>query len=352
MARGDGRNAAEVRVAIIAYPGASAFSVYGPFDEFRGAERLWPYYQGDTRTAGPFRPDILTVDDEPAPSSGGATITPTAAIADRAAYDIVHIPSLFCDARLKQGRPRAAGDGPRFPEATTAWIAGQWEKGAVVSAMCTGVFVMAETGLLAGRPATTHWAFADLLQAENPDIEVRPNEPMVATGPGDRIVTGGAAAYSSNVTLYLMSRFSSPEAAHDYARATGFFCNTSSPNLIARHLGATEIADGAVSDAIAWFADHLDAEHPVAAAAERLHLTEKTFARRFRQATGHAPLKYLQRMRIETARGLLEKGRAPVDEIAARVGYQDPGAFRRVFKRETGLSPAEYRRSFKLPAAG
>jgi len=337
----------ERSVAILAFEGASAFSIYGAFDEFRGVERLWPYYHGEHRDLAAFRPEIVTLDDGPVRAAGGASVTPTAPIAAIGAYDIVSVPSLFCDPRIDAKQP---GAGSRFDPALTGWIAGQWSRGAVVSAMCTGVFVLAETGLLDGRRATTHWAFADLLKADFPQIDVDPAAPMVAAGPQDRIVTGGAAAYSSNLTLYLASRFASPKAAHDYARASGFFCNTASPETVARHLDRTVVADRAVADAIAWMAGNLAAQAPVSSAAERAHLTEKTFARRFRQATGLSPLRYLQRMRIEEARRLLEGGRAPVEEIAARVGYADVSAFRRVFRREAGLTPAEYRRSFKLPA--
>lgn len=340
----------ERTVAIIAYEGASAFSVYGSYDEFRGVDRIWPYFQGDLRESGSFRSEVVTVHDAPVAAAGGAIITPTAPIGAESRYDIVYVPSMFCDARLDNADhgPLAA---PRFEPEVTAFIADQWRRGALVCGICTGVFVMAEAGVLDGRKATTHWAFADLLKANFPEIDVEADHPIIASGPQDRIVTGGSTAYSSNVMLYLMSRFAGADAAHDYARASGFFCNSSPQKLVTRYLGETRIADAVVADAIRWMADNLGADAPVTMAAARANLTEKTFTRRFRQATGEPPLKHLQRIRIEEARRLLEKGRAPVEEIAVRVGYAEAGAFRRIFKREVGMTPAEYRRSFTLPAA-
>ena len=99
-----------------------------------------------------------------------------------------------------------------------------------------------------------------------------------------------------------------------------------------------------IRDCLAWIAESYASANPVTAMAERSGLTKRTFARRFRAATGHRPIDYVHALRIERARQLIETGGGAIDDVGYQVGYEDPTFFRRLFKRTTGLTPAAYRR--------
>lgn len=108
-------------------------------------------------------------------------------------------------------------------------------------------------------------------------------------------------------------------------------------------------SDSVVADSQAWIATHYEVPNPVATLINRSGLTPRTFARRFKKATGYTPIEYVQTLRIEEAKQQLEATDDPVDEIAVNVGYDDAGSFRRLFKRLTGISPGAYRQKFQMP---
>jgi len=114
----------------------------------------------------------------------------------------------------------------------------------------------------------------------------------------------------------------------------------------ARLARSRQVEDAVIGRCQAWIADHYQAPAPVAAMARLSGLPERSFKRRFRQATGMPPLEYVHTLRIEEAKQMLESGEAPVEEVAAEVGYEDPGFFSRLFRRKVGLSPSQYRRRF------
>ena len=224
-----------------------------------------------------------------------------------------------------------------------------FEGGALVASVCTGSFVLAEAGLLDAQPATTHWLYGDLMRATYPKVDVQERRPMIVAGQDDRIVTGGTGVYFTDLTLYLIQRFAGPERTHQYAKMVGKFWRGDSHDVFARSLEIPNISDGTIRTAQQWLSANLCTGNPVKGASDLVNLTERTFGRRFRQATGQTPLAYVHDLRIEHARNLLERNRLPVSEVAERVGYSEVAYFRRLFKRKVGLSPGEYRRRFKLP---
>ena len=113
--------------------------------------------------------------------------------------------------------------------------------------------------------------------------------------------------------------------------------------------GRRDHGDAAIADAQAWLATHFSVANPVEEMVRRSDLAERTFKRRFTEATGFAPIDYVQRLRIEDAKRRLERTDEPVDEISWRVGYEDAASFRRLFKRVTGMTPGAYRRRFQVP---
>jgi len=224
------------------------------------------------------------------------------------------------------------------------WLAAQHARGAVLASNCGGAFLLAETGLLRGRSATTHWMFADLLQTRFPSLNVEPGK--IVIDDGDIITAGGLMAWT-DLGMRLIDRLLGPSIMVETSR---FFLVDASGRE-QRHYGgfAPRLTHGdeAILKVQHWLQAKGARAVTVTDMAREAGLEERTFLRRFKAATGAKPTEYAQSVRMEKARELLQFTTRTVDQIAWSVGYEDATAFRRIFGRLVGLSPSEYRRRFK-----
>ena len=225
----------------------------------------------------------------------------------------------------------------------TRWLSGQHARGAVLSSTCGGAFLLAETGLLRGRPATTHWMFAGLLKARFPEIRVQADR--IVIDDGDIVTAGGLMAWT-DLGMRLIDRLLGPSIMVETSR----FFLVDAGGREQRHFGnfAPRLSHG--DEAILKVQHWLQAKGAravgVADMAREAGLEDRTFLRRFKAATGVKPTEYAQCVRIEKARELLQFTKRTIDQVARSVGYEDATAFRRVFSRLTGLGPGDYRRRF------
>jgi len=231
------------------------------------------------------------------------------------------------------------------------WMRHKHTEGVVLAGVCGGVFLLAKTGLLAGRQATTHWAFSDQFAAQFPDVLTESDQMVIDYG--DVLTAGGALAWA-DLGLRLTERFLGPSVMLDTAR----YMNVDPPGREQRIYGdfqpRTKHGDAAILKAQLWLATQRERPIAVADIAQHVRLEPRTFLRRFVKATGMKPSEYQQRLRISRAREMLEFSRASIDVIAVSVGYDDVGGFRRVFRKIMGLTPSDYRRRFcrLTPQAG
>lgn len=227
------------------------------------------------------------------------------------------------------------------------WLLDRHGHGAMLASNCGGTFLLAATGLLAGRPATTHWLFAKQLQDRFPDIDVTPDKIVVEDG--DIITAGGLMAWT-DLGLRLIDRFLGPSVMIE----TGKFWLIDPSGREQRHYSSfaprLTHGDEAVLKVQHWLQSRATKPVTVPAMAATAGLEERTFQRRFKAATGMRPVEYLQHLRIGKAREMLEFTKRSIDQIAWSVGYEDAAAFRRVFHRILGLSPGEYRQRFSSGA--
>lgn len=230
-------------------------------------------------------------------------------------------------------------------ESCTQWLRGLHGRGVTLCSVCGGAFVLASTGLLDGRTATTHWMFAARLMELYPAVRVDSDKLMIEDG--DVITAGGVMAWV-DLGLKLVYRYLGPTVMLHTARfflvdpagREQRFYSSFTPNLV--H------GDELVLQTQHWLQQHYAEAHSVTALAERTQLSERTFLRRFHKATGLKPTEYVQSLRVGKAREQLEFSKDSVNEIAWKVGYEDPGAFRKIFQRIIGLSPGDYRRRFAV----
>jgi transcriptional regulator GlxA family with amidase domain len=271
------------------------------------------------------------------------SVEPHSAIADVARTDVIFIPSLW----MAPGETFAGRHG-----ALKEWIARQYRQGAMVCAACTGVLLLADTGLLDGEKATTHWAYEDSMRRSYPRIELQADKVMVESGADGRLVTSGSHATWYDVILHVISRTCGRDAAMETAKFFLLQWHTDGQLPYRVFQDPVQHGDAAIRACQEWLRKNFTQPNPVEAAEKQSGVAPRSFKRRFKSATGMTVIDYVQRLRVEQAKALLEGGDATVDDIGWRVGYEDVAFFRRLFKRLTGLTPREYRKKFQLPQAG
>jgi len=236
----------------------------------------------------------------------------------------------------------------RYPDAVD-WLRQRHADGAMLCSACSGVLLLAETGLLEGREATIHWAFGGTFRDHFPGVRLQLDKVLVATGDREELVMSGATATWQDLALYLIARHVGPAAAQAMAKYMLLQWHPEGQAPYVVFLPPTDHGDAVVLRVQEWLREHYSLASPVEEMVRLAGLPERSFKRRFTQATGHSPIAYVQRLRVEAAKRRLERSDDPVDEIAWSVGYEDPASFRRLFKRTTQLTPGAYRRMFRLP---
>jgi transcriptional regulator GlxA family with amidase domain len=324
-------------VDLLAYAECSASVVFGMYDLFMSAGRDWDAYAGHPPGPQLMRPRIVGADPGGFAAANGIRIAPEAGLDEGRAPDIVCVPDL----NVLPGESLAG----RF-EAEIAWLRDCYERGAVIGTACSGALLLAHAGLLDGHDATTHWAFNDDLQRQYPAVKVCPGRALVVSGREARLVMAGGGTTWLDLAVYLIARMVSVQAAVEVARVHLINWHDIGTQPYARLARARQSADSVIGRCQEWIAANYRSRAPVNAMVELSGLPERSFKRRFQQATGLSPLQYVHTLRIEEAKQMLESGDEPVERIADEVGYEDAGFFSRLFQRNVGLTPAQYRRRF------
>lgn len=324
-------------VAILAFPQTSASAVYGMYDLLMQAGRDWGVMLGGEPGESLFAPQIVTRDGAPLEIGNGVRISPHAAFSAGLAPDYVCVP----EANLVPGTPF---DGLFLTE--VAWLRERYAAGATLATACSGAMLLAEAGLLDGHEATTHWAWCPVLRERYPAVKVREQRALVVSGDGQRLVMAGGGVSWLDLALYLIARVGGVEAAMQVARINLIDWHAVGQQPFAMLARTRQSDDAAIAGCQSWIAQNYRAAAPVAAMARLSGLAERSFNRRFQQATGMSPLEYVHTLRMEEAKQMLESGNASMETIASEVGYEDAAFFSRLFRRRVNLTPAQYRKRF------
>lgn len=231
--------------------------------------------------------------------------------------------------------------------AVYSWLRSQHAGGAVMCSVCAGAFWLGHSGLLKGRPVTTHWALEEEFRNAFPDTQL--NAEHLLIDDNDIVTAGGLMAWL-DLGLFLVNRWLGPTVVSATARHLLIDPSGREQRNYRSFRPALGHGDKAILTLQHWLEGHVGETITTETMAARTSLSERTFLRRFKIATGFTPNHYVQNLRIEKARGLLERTRSPVSEIAWQVGYQDTSAFSRVFRAITGLTAGDYRKRFSLSA--
>jgi transcriptional regulator GlxA family with amidase domain len=318
------------RIAILVYPGVQSLDVAGPLEVFAAAHTL---IAREGRPHGGYELVILSADGSPLQTSSGMTITPHHAIDAR----VGAIHTLIVAGG--SGREQAGAD-PRL----LRWIARTSARATRTASVCTGAFLLAQAGLLDGRRATTHWAFAQRLQREHPAVRVDPEPIFVRDG---SIWTSAGVTAGMDLALALVEEDLDRQAALTIARHLVLFLRRpGSQSQFSATLIAQEPQREPLRDAQRAVLEDVAGDHTVEAMAARAHMSARNFARAFRAQTGVTPARYVERVRLEAARRQLEDSSQPIAAVAVACGFGTAETMRRVFLRALHVGPAEYRRRF------
>lgn len=288
----------------------------------------------------PFDPVLVGERGARTETASGLPVSPQRVLEEVERTDIVILPSLLVE--------RGEWEPGRYP-GVVRWLTRMHAGGAVVCSACSGVLLLAETGLLDGREATIHWAYARTFRRNFPGVRLRVEKVLVTTGDRDELVMSGASASWHDLILYLVARHVGVPAAQAISRFMLLQWHEDGQAPYVLFQEPLDHGDGDVLKVQEWVGRNYAMASPVTEMAARSGLPERTFKRRFRRATGYAPMTYVQHLRIREAQRRLERTGEAVEAIGWKVGYEDPSYFRRLFKRLTGVTPAAYRRKFRVP---
>jgi transcriptional regulator GlxA family with amidase domain len=324
-------------VSLLAVPDAVVATLAGIYDVMNARALMALPSPSSGR---PFHVEIVGESVGPLDLASGVPILVQRAVDEIESSDIVIVPSV-----LLRGGGWESGRYPRLVQ----WLRRMHERGALLCSACSGIFLIAETGLFDHRDATVHFAYARAFAAVHPAVTIHPDRVLVVSGAREELVSSGASTTWHDMTLYLIARFAGATDAQEVARMFALQWHQDGLAPYITFEGRRDHGDAEIESAQRWLGTHFSIASPVEEMVKRSKLAERTFKRRFVAATGLAPIAYVQGLRIEDAKRRLERTDDPVDEISWRVGYEDPAFFRRLFKRTTGMAPGAYRKRFRIP---
>lgn len=322
------RRDANRRVVIVVFDGFESIDAFGPIEVFDHATTAPGDHDG-------YDIELVAPVPGPVPTSSGIPVTAGAlhtlddqpidtllVVGGIGVYDSVHDTGLISKIRELAARSRR------------------------VASVCTGAYLLAEAGLLDGRRVTTYWMACDDLQRRYPALEVDPEPIFIIDGD---IATSAGVTTGMDLALAFVEQDHSRELALEVARSLVLFLRRPANQAqLSAAMSVPASRSDELHDLQSWVVDNLDADLSVDALADRTHQSPRTFARRFRHEMGTTPAKWIEQLRLEEARRLLEDTHESVDRVARRCGLR-PESIRRLFHRHLGVGPTEYRRRFGVP---
>lgn len=286
----------------------------------------------------PFEWSFVSPDGGPVATSSGVQIE-TQPYGCRPRFDVVTIPAIHYP-----------GFKPfvRFLDQQTetyAWLRSQWNAGAWIGANCTGTFMLAQSALLDGRAATTTWWLNQQFRSRYPKVNLHFRSALTEV---DRLICAGATATYLLQAIRIVDKFMGPTIASQCAKSMLIDISHTGQIPYLPLLTETNHTDSVVERAQDWLQKNMAKDISMSDLARAIAVSDRTMARRFVAAIGQTPLEYLQAVRLEAARALLETGDMTVQSVAAQVGYNDASSFSRLFRQGLGLSPGAYRRRFQM----
>lgn len=321
-----------LEVTVVVLEQGYASTAIAPIEIFHSAGVVWNWLHGETQHPR-FRVRTASVDGRSVKAAGSLTLVPDCAIGDVKHTDIIIVAAPGWDLL-----DRIAKTSSLVP-----WLRKWHDRGAYIAGACTGVAYLAESGILDGKRATTHWGVADIYRQRYTNVQWQPDQFVTED---DRIFCSGGVYASIDLSLYLVERF----CGHDVALQVAKSLLLSMPR--GRQSGYSVVqlsrphSDEKIRQSEEYLQQHFDSDVSIDRLAARAGMGPRNFIRRFKAATGRLPGAYVQTLRVSAAKEMLETGTSSIQAVCSRIGYEDIGFFRNLFKRHTGMTPGEYRDRF------
>lgn len=325
------------RVALLAAPKTTPSVLFGLYDVLLSVGAVYP--DMTVGEPGDARLDVMIVSASAVPFRcfGNILVEPHAALPQVERVDV----AVVCDMYTPINKP-PSGLYPR----EIAWLKSVHAAGALIASVCSGSLILAEAGLLDDQPCAAHWGYADLFRTHYPKVRLRPESILNLESESRGIITAGGVTSWQDLALHIIARLCGRDEAMRAAKIYLLSGHDDGQLPFAAMSRCIQKRDAAIADCQTWIAGNYTTAKPVSAMIERSQLKPRTFARRFKAATGQLPMDYVHALRIEKAKQLIETESDSGDHIGFQVGYEDPTFFRRLFKRKAGLTPAAYRKKF------
>ena len=323
-------------VTVLAMQNTMAATVTSPMDVFYQAGVMGNFFNGKAVTPY-FDVSLVTVTGKPFRCLNGVRLVPDGSIHDVRKTDLIVVSSILDIDKVLKGQGEVI-DG----------LKAMHRQGSHIATICSGVFVLAETGLLDGKTATTHWGFAEQFKKRYPQIELKLER--LITDEGNLFCAGGYNA-GIDLSLYLVEKYCGHEVALQSSKSmiSDIGRTTQAPYCMFQF--RKDHSDDQILSIQEWIENHFDKNFDYESLAGKSRMSRRTMERRFKNATGETPLTYQQSIRVEVAKRLLENESRSFDEITYQVGYEDSSTFRKIFSKQTGLVPTEYRKKFQRVSA-
>lgn len=323
-------------IVVIGFPKALSSAITGIVDLLALAGVTWNSIQGQEPERY-FNVRIATADGNPVKCINGVEITAHMSFDDIQRADAIVVPTI--GGPIKE---ILSSDNSTISQAT-ALLRRANNAGWVICGNCTGNFLLAESGILNGRSATTHWGYRDLFEQRYPEVQLHADQLITRD---DNVYCAGGGLAWLDLALHLIERTVGFEVAMQTAKAFVVDYRRDSQLTYSLMRLAKPHRDDKISEIQSWLDEHFAENVMVEDLAERFGMSKRTLIRRFNTALDMPPNTYIQSVRIEAARKLLEETERTVDLVMNDVGYEDASSFRRLFRKKTGLTPTEYRRRF------
>jgi transcriptional regulator GlxA family with amidase domain len=317
------------RIGIAVYDAVETLDVAGPADVFSSANQLLG------KEPGPYEVVVIGARRGRVLSESGVSLHADATFNENATFDTIVVPG---------------GKGLRLHPKTRSpvsnFLLAHAKRARRIASVCTGIYGLADTGLLDGRNVTTHWRFAADVQRLWPKLHVDADAIYIKDG---KFYTSAGVTAGIDLSLSFVEEDFGSELALAVAREIVVYLKRSGGQLqYSQPLLAQTNAKQRFGNLVEWMRSNLHGDLTLEALAERIHVSPRHFARKFKAALGLTPSDFVEGLRLDEARWLLVNGDDPVNELAQTVGYKGDDTFRRAFERRFGVAPAEYRRRFRL----
>lgn len=323
-----------MHVSILVFEDCTSIAMISPMEILYKAGQMCHEIRGIQDRSNFFEVELVSLDSKMVRTANNYPVYCHKTLKEVEHTDLVIIPAMDGDIEKKLDQNKAF----------VPWIQQMFHQGSEVASICTGAFMLAETGLLDGHAATTHWLAMEQFKLRYPQIDVQDDSILVDSG---RIYSSGGATSFLNLMMYLVEKFCGRDVAVYASKVLLIDIHKEGQNSYAIFSTQKQHQDKVVLAAQNLIEERFDKKIVVEQLAHEVAVSPRNFIRRFKKATGNTPLEYIQRVKIEAVKKALESEQEHINSIIRDVGYDDISTFRKLFKRYTGVSPMAYRKKYQ-----